>query len=228
MSRLAKSRDDTDRQIWELLTAYANTQGGTGNGEFARLVNFGLDWIGGDESDLEACHDTQKMGLEALADQYRPEVVRVMTWLSDPAKQRAESGHAAEFLRKFGTAIVMHIDGNNSFKGDDDPLVFEWPGQIRSVISPVCKFILDQIERHDIQGEPLRDVIPFGKCERQGCNRFFVIERVGRARFCSNVCRATVHQSGMTKEERAERMRNYRKNLKDRAAAKLKTKRGTK
>ena len=60
----------------------------------------------------------------------------------------------------------------------------EWPDSCESVVSPVCKFIIyNEIERHDIGGEALRDVIPIGLCERSGCDCFFMIERAGRGRF---------------------------------------------
>jgi hypothetical protein len=83
------------------------------------------------------------------------------------------------------------------------------------VIAPVCKFILEQIERHDIGGEALSDVIPIGLCERSGCGRFFLIERAGRGRFCSDKCRAGAYQEKLTKEQRAARMRKYRATVKE-------------
>lgn len=219
MSKLEKLRGNQnwEHRIWEAVIAYVNAGDHQG---FENLVNLTLDWIGADESDMESCHDLQDSTLETLAAKYQPYVAAVLTWLSDPLKHSALAVRGAEFLRRFGTDFTMHVDGNTSFKNDDDPLVYEWPEQIGSVISPVCKFILDQIERHDVNGEPLRDVIPVFLCEREGCNQLFLAERVGRARFCSGACRAKVHQSSMTKEERAERMRKYRQGLKDRAAVK--------
>lgn len=219
MSKLEKLRghQNWERRIWEAVITYVNANDRHG---FESLVTLGLDWIGADESDMESCRDLQGTTLETLATKYQPYIAGVLTWLSDPLKHAALAIPGAEFLRRFGRDFTMHVDGNARFENDDDPLVYEWPDQIGSVISPVCKFILDQIERHDVNGEPLRDVIPVFQCEREGCNQLFLAERVGRARFCSGACRAKVHQSSMTKEERAERMRKYRQGLKDRAAAK--------
>jgi hypothetical protein len=111
----------------------------------------------------------------------------------------------------------MVISPNPIAEGEDadEPLLIEWPEPCESVIAPVCKFILEQIERHDIGGEPLRDVIPIGLCKRSGCDRFFVSERTGRGRFCSDKCRAGAYQEKLTKEQRAARMRKYRATLKE-------------
>jgi hypothetical protein len=110
----------------------------------------------------------------------------------------------------------MSIDANASFKADaDEPLITEWPEPCESVVAPVCKFILDQIERHDIGGEELSDVIPIGLCERPECDRFFVIKRTGRRRFCSPTCRSGANQDKMTLEEKAARMRKYRAMIKE-------------
>lgn len=230
MEAIEKSRKQGwERRIWGAVIDYVNTATPAHQRQpFEKLVNMTLDWISGDESDMEGCRDLERTPLDALANQYRPELANVLTWLSDPAKHRGFAGQAVEFLRKFSSAIRVHIDGNAGFKNADDPLVFEWPDEIGSVITPLCKFILDQIQRHDINGEPLRDVVPIGQCERAGCNQFFVIERVGRTRFCSGLCRAKVNQSLLPKEVRAERMRKYRQGLKARAAAKQRTKRGSK
>jgi hypothetical protein len=110
----------------------------------------------------------------------------------------------------------MNINANGGYKADaDDPLILEWPDSCESVIAPVCKFILEQIERHDIGDEALRDVIPIGLCKRSGCDRFFMIERAGRGRFCSAKCRAGAYQDKLTKEQRAGRMRKYRATRKE-------------
>ena len=111
----------------------------------------------------------------------------------------------------------MDISANATFEGEDadEPLLMEWPEPCESVIAPVCKFIIEQIERHDIGVEALRDVIPIGLCGRSGCDRFFMIERTGRGRFCSSKCRAGAYQEKLTKEQKAVRMRKYRATLKE-------------
>lgn len=73
-------------------------------------------------------------------------------------------------------------------KGD-----FSWPhffiqsAEYGFVVTPVCKFIFDQ----------LRDgprTIPIGLCKRDNCGHFFVPLRTGRRQYCSNRCRALAHQ----------------------------------
>lgn len=221
MAKLEKSRKSWERRIWDAVVAYVNADNPARHKQdFEKLVVICLDWIGADESDMESCRDLKGTSLDALAGKYRPEIARVLTWLSDPVAHQDVAGHAGEFLRKLGGDITMHVDGNARFKHEEDPLVHAWPDHIGSVITPVCKFILDQIERHDVNGEPLRDVIPIGQCDWKNCTRFFVIERVGRARYCSGLCRANANQTALPKEVRAARMRKYRQGVRDRAAAK--------
>jgi hypothetical protein len=73
----------------------------------------------------------------------------------------------------------MHLGGNADFDGTESSTLLSeyWPERIGSVISPLCKFILEQIERHDIGKETLSEVIPVGTCKR--CGNFFVIGRGG-------------------------------------------------
>jgi hypothetical protein len=153
--------------------------------------------------------------LNDLASRHRTDIRRVLTWLSGPDQHSELAARAARFLSVYAVGVRIDISANGDYKGDaDDPLLMEWPEPCESVVAPVCKFILDQIESHDIEGEALRDVIPIGLCGRSGCDRFFVIERTGR-RFCSSKCRAGAHQDKLTKEQRAARMRKYRATLKE-------------
>lgn len=226
MAEIAKLRE-RDRRIWEAVCRYAND-----GLDVTTLVAEGMNWIGGDYDDIQLCEDVKRemqaqrlkltssnqpevqKALESLAKRYRPEVRNVLSWLSAPEQNRKLAIHAAEFLREHGTQIRMHVGGNSSFVGEDSKLLSEyWPDRIGSVVSPVCKFVLDQIERHDTGNKQLRDVIPIGSCKR--CGRFFLIERVGRKAFCSNRCRSGFRQDQMTPEQKAERMRKYRARVKE-------------
>jgi hypothetical protein len=224
MAKLAKLRSGEPHtwKIWEGLVRYANVQddprGATSNAEeFQVLLGDCMDRIGGAKEDIAECRDVKDgASLTELEARYRADVRRVLAWLSAPGQDMVSAAKAARFLRLHGTGIKMFIDVNTSYKADaDEPLVIEWPDACQSVIAPVCKFILDQIERHDIGIEGLRDVIPIGLCERSGCSRFFLIERVGRARFCSSKCRVRLYQSKLTKQQKAARMRKYRAAIKD-------------
>jgi hypothetical protein len=176
-----------------------------------------MDWIGGAKEDIAECGDFKDgASLIDLEARYRADVRRVLAWLSDPDQHSELAARAARFLSVYGTGIRMDISANPTFEEyADEPLLMEWPEPCESVIAPVCKFIIEQIERHDIGGEALRHVIPIGLCGRSGCGRFFVRERAGRGRFCSDKCRAGAYQEKLTKEQRAARMRKYRATLKE-------------
>jgi hypothetical protein len=238
LAKLASLQQRRERQIWDVLVAYTNA--GTGGGsatnaqQFKTLVSASLDWIGGDYDDIQVCPDLEELvasrgvkllssgqaeiepAMKSLADRYRSKIRQVLTWLSDPQQHRDLAVHAADFLRIHGTNIRMHLEANPRYdEGEDRTLVSEWPDHIGSVVSGVCRFILDHIERHDDEGERLRDAMPIGLCEKPGCGKFFVIQRVGRGRFCSSLCRSKDNQAHMTKKEKAERMRRYRQDCKD-------------
>ncbi len=220
MAKLAKlpTRKQWSRQIWERLVCYANAQDDRGKAAsqkvryFQPLLSNCMDWIGGDKDDIAECRDMKDgTSLDDLEARYRTDIRRVLTWLSAPDQHSESAARAARFLKLHGTGIKMAIDANINFKADaDEPLLTEWPDACEFVISPVCKFILDQIERHDVWGETLKDVAPIGSCERSGCDRFFMIERIGRRQFCSSRCRAADYQGKLTKEQKAARMRRYR------------------
>ena len=225
MPKLAKlpSRKLWSLRIWESLVCYANTPGDRGKAApqkirgFQTILSKCMDWIGGVDDDIAECRDIKgSTSLNDLEVRYRADVQRVLAWLSAPNRDMVSAGKAARFLGLHGTGIKMAINANMNFKADaEEPLLMEWPDICQSVIAPVCKFILDQIERHDIGGEALRDVIPIGLCQRSDCDRFFMIERAGRGRFCSSKCRASAYQDKLTKEQRAARMRKYRATVKE-------------
>jgi hypothetical protein len=212
LNELAQSqagwRKGREKDIWESLVGYANS------------VSHGLGWIRGAGDDLENCKDIQAgSSMESLAARYLPDLRHVLTWLSDPVKHVDEAFGAVDYLRMYGAEIIMMWSTTDLFisRQDGEPLIDEWPRSCSAVISPVCRFLKDQIDRHDRDGERLRDVIPIGLCDRPGCGKFFLFERVGRKRFCSDVCRAKNAESSKTKEEKAARMRKYRENVKEMA-----------
>jgi len=136
--------------------------------------------------------------------------------MSAPDRHKELAAKATKFIAIHAAGVAMDISPNWSYESDaDDPVILQWPNSCDSVVSPVCKFILDQIEQHDLEEERLKDVIPIGLCERSGCDRFFLIERAGRGRFCSSRCRAGAYQGRLTKEQRASRMRKYRATIKE-------------
>jgi hypothetical protein len=224
LAKLAKlpSRKLWSRRIWESLVCYANESDDRGRAspqnlrDFKSVLTRCMDWIGGVDEDLEGCSDIKAgTSLNDLEARYRADIRRVLTWLSSPDRHRELAARASQFLSDYASGVRMHISANGGYKADaDDPLILEWPDSCQSVIAPVCKFILEQIERHDIGGELLRDIIPIGSCERAGCGRFCMIKRKGRKKFCSDKCRAGRYQEKLPKEQRAAKMRRYRATLK--------------
>ena len=236
-----------DREVWEAVIRYANASpsdsASTRAQDFETLIKAGFDWISGDLShgldDIEMCDDAKDATpLETLADRYRSDFRFMLAWLVAPdmwfhVREQDEFSYqefaqnAGDFLGHHATGIRMSVITNTEYLPTTaKDLDSRWLAntvltQCVSVISPVCKFILDQIVRHN-KGEELRRVIPIGHCKRPGCERFFFVERVGRARFCSDLCRVKFNGSIKTKEENAERMRKHRARLKERDAANLK------
>jgi hypothetical protein len=218
-------------RLWEAIVAYANADPPEETLKqkiaFLTMLTESVGWIGGVLDDLKQCDDAQGQDIVAvvesrvLEERYRPEIKRVLTYLAAPDRYGNLAAQAAEFLRQHGTEIKMHI-GSSGFNPEDGLLISEyWPERIGSVVSPVCKFILDQIERHDEGREPLREVIPIGLCDRPGCGRFRIVKKQRKGNvFCSDLCRANFSQANKSKEEKAADMRDYRATVKERRAKK--------
>jgi hypothetical protein len=194
---------------------------------FLTMLTESFCWIGGELSDVGLCDDAQGQREVAVVEsrvlekRYRPEIKRVLTYLAAPERYGNLAGQAVEFLRQHGTDIRMHI-GSGGFDPGDRHLINEyWPDTIGSVVSPVCKFILDQIQRHDEGREPLREVIPIGLCDRPGCGKFRIIKKQRKGHvFCSDLCRANFYQANKSKKAKAAYMKNHRATVKDRAKKK--------
>ena len=116
-------------------------------------------------------------------------------------------------------------DGNVDFHEGNQ--IFFWPilEKCSSIMSPICRFLVDQIWQFQEGHLTLRETIPVQICEREGCGNFTLAERVGRKRFCSNQCRALAYQG--SREDWNEYMRNYRK-LREQRKGKIKSRRRTK
>jgi len=224
LTKLAKlpTREQWSRRVWGSLISYTNAEDDRGKAapkrirEFRTMLSECMNWIGGGDEDIGGCRDIKDdVSLGDLQVRYHADIRRVLTWLSAPDRHRELAARASRFLSVYAAGVRMDISANGGYKtGADEPLLMEWPAACESVVSPACKFILEQIERHDIEGEALRDVIPIGLCERAGCERFFVIERAGRRQFCSSKCRAGAYQDKLTKAEKAARMRKHRATVK--------------
>jgi len=215
------------REIWESFVRYANVKDDQSNRSgastqkvqaFEETITRCMNWIGGQGDDIAACLDIKDGArLADLEVRHRADIKRVLAWLTAPERHRELAVKAVDFLGRYGYGISMDISPNWGFKEcTDEPMTIQWPDSCESVVSPVCRFILDQIELHDSEGAELNDVVPLGTCGRAGCDRFFVVERAGRRRFCSDACRAKAHQGRLTKEQKAAKIRKYREADKER------------
>jgi hypothetical protein len=246
MAKVAKVHDPLiqERDVWKAIIRYANTSPSDSapsqEEDFMALINAGFDWLGGDGrdsgDDMGIFRDLRDgTSLKVLADRYRSDLRNMLAWLVSPdmwlsasdddeAAYQDFAWNAGEFLNLHATDIRMSVLANTEFDPlaldpDGRALVAIWPEECGSVIAPICKFVLDQIVRHDKCGEELRKAIPIGHCDRLDCGRFFIVERVGRGRFCSASCRAKAYQSGMTRGEKATRMAEYRAKMKEMASS---------
>lgn len=228
MAKVAKlhQRKERCQQIWEGLVRYANARDDQSNRgrrptrserDFQAVLSMCMDWIGGVDDDLEECKDIKNGAtLADLEVRYRADIKRVLAWITAPDRHEDLADKAVDFLGRYGNGIRMDISANSSFKAEtDEPIIMQWPDSCESVVSPVCRFILDQIELHDSDGAELNDVVPVERCSRFGCDRFFVVKRAGRGRFCSDSCRAKAYQELLTKEQKAAKMRKYRATIKE-------------
>lgn len=219
-------RKEWVREICESLVRYANAKDDQSNSSqastkklqaFEEVLTRCMNWIGGEVDDIAACMDIKEgIRLADLEIRHRADINRVLAWIASLEPHRDLAVKAVDFLGRYGYSIRMNISPNWGFKaGNDEPMIMQWPDSCESVVSPVCRFILDQIELHDSEGADLTDVVPVGKCSRAECNRFFLVKRVGRGRFCSDSCRAKAFLGRLTKEQKAAKMRKYRATVKE-------------
>jgi len=236
MALLAKLQEEKNEQIaeiWRGILAYAN--GDTSPKDFGELARLCFARIGVEDAAkvLRACKDLKEASLRELEERYRQPIRDILRWVTrpsvvDPSTDDLEErmgidANAAIFLTEHVQDLKVAIAFNAAINTEDGSMETRLSRLITesgSVVAGICRFILDQIDRHDFYGEPLAELFPFGLCERDSCGRFFFVQRVGRGRFCSDACRAKAGAARMTKEQNAKRMREYRANLKSMVASK--------
>jgi len=165
--------------------------------------------IGGDE--FELCRDVREgLSPEAGGKKYQEELRQVLAWIVEPRRDPKSAGKALAFLWLHGREnIAIKAERNEDFSNDMPFFYFQSPTEYGSIVSPICKFILDSIDHFQEAPAGLSKTIPLGLCERPGCGRFMVVERKGRKRFCSDTCRVQSNQG--SPKVWAARMRSYRK-----------------
>jgi hypothetical protein len=232
MALLAKLQDNDKEprsRIWQWLVDYANAE--NTHKDFRYLVRAGfqsMGIVGGVPKILREAKDVKAgASISELEERYRQPIRAVLEWIAR-RKPITEWNRVKDFIRQDTDAAQFLVDSAQSTKieiiigAEFSPVGEITIEQNRavtksdSIVAGICQFILRQIDRHDLDDEPLSEIFPFAMCERQGCGRFHIVQRSGRSRFCSDACRARVNALKRTKEENAERMRMYRAGLKER------------
>jgi hypothetical protein len=225
MAKLAVLQNQSrvpDSQVWHWLVDYANDNNSPK--DFRNLVRAGFLRMGiaeGVPEILRKCKDMQtEKSMHDLEEDYRERIRGVFRWIVAPTDPLGLDAEAAKFLvdcvqsAKIGILISVTITptGATTFKHNR---AFTESG---SIIAGVCHFLLRQIDRHDLDGERLVKVFPVAICKREECGRFRVVQRAGRAQFCSDSCKSKANASKKTKKQLAKKMRDYRSRLKKREA----------
>ncbi len=159
---------------------------------------------------------------------YQPRLKRFLTWLCEPQKHKDLTPEA---LTSLGHAQGVNVQPDLSDANFDEssskycPVYYWKTTHYQTLMSPICKFIFDRIERYHewldrdprYPNEKLKDneamerekAVPIFICERPGCGKFCLPQRTGRKKFCSKVC-CDLTQPGRTPEENKDYMLVYR------------------
>jgi hypothetical protein len=240
-----KSRGDDTSRIWEGIVQYANSDlsvpedfKSAKNLVFRCMNRSDLSGIG--EDDLSIVDEVRRHAhservtpddaFRFLLKQYQTEFRSLLTWLCLPDKHPDLGSAAARFLHDGYAGISWDIwEANTDFDETGNkgfPLYF-WPSlnHCRSIVSPICSFIVDQIREFHEEDASRIEAIPIRCCDRAGCNRFKLPERQRGKCFCSDVCRARSYQQKKSPESKRRYMREYRQTLKDMSAPRSRSKR---
>ena len=190
------------------------------------IVTVVIDQDDPESEGLDLCRDVREgLSLDDGAKRYQTDFKRVLTWLTSKSEAAAD---ALIFLWNHGRENIT-IKPEVNTNRDLGFLYFQSASEYGSVASPICKFILDRIDRYneacqiengdeaapqnqrtDAHNEKLtRDIIPLGICTT--CKKFMVVVRRSKL-YCSDKCRVKDNQAKMTKAEKAIKMQEYRAN----------------
>lgn len=149
---------------------------------------------------IEGC--SLEDALLALAKGYQTEFRQLLTWLSSPNKNGNLADPAVAFLFDHVNLSLLEADANPEFDENGNqglPYFYVLTGiHCPTLITPLCKFIFDHIERYQQEEISLREAIPVLKCKRPECGRFMFAERPGRKEYCSDLCRAQRRRVALT------------------------------
>jgi hypothetical protein len=146
---------------------------------------------------------------------HQDELRKVLTWICAP-KENVDLAHdAVDFLQRGCDGISWRLDFNNEFDeaGEDGyPIFFfRFLERCESVVSPVCVFLRDRLWEFQEGDLPLTEAVPIRMCANPGCGRFKLPERDRTPCYCSGRCRSAHFQRNKSADDKAERVRGYRK-----------------
>jgi hypothetical protein len=156
----------------------------------------------------EEQNESREEAVQFWARYYQNEFRSLLTWLTAPDKHSQLRVKAIEFLNIYGHGIRWNLDDEPDTNLDESsaayfPVLYQRWVEYDSIMSPVCEFILDQIERFH-SGDQYAEAIPLRLCQRPECGKFIVPERTGRKRFCSDLCCALFYENKKPREERTD------------------------
>jgi hypothetical protein len=151
--------------------------------------------------------------LSHFAIRYHDRFTDLLTWLCAPDKSPQLRSAAVDFLQANARGVrwqIEHVPESNFDEHSHGylPVFYRRQVEYDSIMSPLCKFIFDQVDRYHVGELELSDAVPIRICKRDGCSKFVLPERKGRKEYCSNICRAKDYQHNRT--DWNDYMRRYR------------------
>lgn len=215
-----------ERRVWSGLIRYSNADLSADAKAYAgflkilyeltpapELTEFSLTEFGktDDFFYLSELSGARKGDLMSLAVHYQKPLKELLLWLCRPKSDPELRLKALRFLEINAHGEDWQIDydedpiaGLGDFDEKKGPfLYFIKEVKFASVMSPICKFIL---EYADDPPKPL----PIRICKRSGCKTLLLPERLGRKEYCSPRCCALDHRP--TPKENKDYMWLYRLN----------------
>jgi hypothetical protein len=202
--------------IWEHLVLYLNSELSVSGFEQLVLLCFASIGIENPSDALTTSEDLRDGDtMEELAEKYRPSLREVFYWIRPGAlvSELPFPGtmmSSLDFLAEHANTSLYYVVNDHSLRPTPTGMLLRRPTIVPSVITGICHLILVQLELHVGRGELLEHLFPITLCERPDCGRFFVVQRVGRSRFCSGSCRSATAKGKLTLPEKAAYMREYR------------------
>ena len=230
----APTETHRERVIWHGLVALANTRlvrngaelgliyikatillcGWRLAGELTNLTE-DLSCFRDIESEAEVSGKGLDEALTARIPSIQNQVGTLLSWLANPtACGPTASREALRLLLQHRSegAIDFDIELNDNFDdtGNKGYPLYYWKNIFgyESLITPITKFIFDQLEQYHSGELALDKAVPVIVCKRQGCGKFAVPRRRTKE-FCSDSCR-TLYRQKINAKDYAAYMRKYR------------------